>query len=412
MAAPVYVTENGLVLPDYSTILSEVEGAQKADVDPNLDVSPKSPVGQMNATFGAALRDGWEGLRRAYDGFNPNAAEDFLLDALCQLTGTIRAAATFSTLTATVTLTASTTIVAGCVFAQAGNLTVQFVTIEDVTSTTAGDYPVRCRAIVEGPVTCNAGTLTVIQTPQVGLTAVTNADDAVLGHSRDTDAQLRLRRQNELRASGNATVDAILAKLDAIRLEDGSAPIIEAAVVENTSDFPDALGRPPHCFECVIYDGDVPLTEQDDTYAQTIWDAHPAGIPAYGTNSSGMAVDTVGLSHAVRFTRPTIRPVKLHVEIEIGPGYAGDDAVKEYLRETFLEVRPSVGSTGTRAIRAAAFADVIFRGELGGVPGVIDAPVIRLGFVGSSFGASYQNLTLGARDMATLDTSDIELETT
>jgi hypothetical protein len=410
MTTPVYVTANGLVLPDYSTVLSEVEGSQKADVDPNLDVSPKSPIGQWNATMLATVRDGWEGVRIAYDGFNPNAAEDFLLAAVCQLTGTIKATATVSTLTATVSLDANKSFAAGTLtFAQEGDTGVFFTTSEDVVSTTAGDYPVKCQCTVTGPVTCNAGTLTVIQTPQSGLTAVTNAADAALGRNEDTDAQLRIRRQNELRASGNATVDAIFAKLEALRLADGSAPILECAVVENSSDYPDSLGRPPHCFECLIYDGDSPLTAEDDVYAQTIWDAHPAGIKPYGITDSGTAIDKQGKSRTVPFTRVTLRAIKITITIETSDNYGGDAAVKEYMRETFLEIRPKVGSTGVRSVKAAAFADVIDRGELGGVVGVVDVQNVQIGFYGGSYGAGGANLVLSARDMATLDTAHIEI---
>lgn len=404
-----WVTANGLEIPSFDQLLEEIEGSQKANVDPNLDTTPKSPVGQLNASFGAGLRDVWEGLEIAYNGFNPNAAENFLLDALCQITGTLRTPDAFSTLTATVTLAASTTLVAGCLFAQADPGTAVLVSIEDVTSTTAGTYPVKCRAVDPGPVACNAGTLTVIRTPQPGLSAVTNATDAVLGRFADTDAELRVRRQNELRASGNATVDAILARLDALRLDDGTAPIIEAAVIENTSDFPDALGRPGHSFECMIYDGDVPLSSEDDVYAQTIWDSHPAGIVPYGVNSSGTAVDSAGTSHEVLFTRPTIRPVKIKITLAVTGDYGGDLAVKEYIRETFLDVRPRIGSTGVRSLKALAFADVIDKGELGGVVGVADVTEIKLGFVSGSYGAAFANLVLGARDMPTLDTADIEV---
>jgi hypothetical protein len=405
MTTPQWVTANGLEIPAYDDVLSEVEAAQKANVDPNLDTTPKSILGEVNASIGATARDLWEAVRIAYDGFNPNASEDFVLDGLCQLTGTIRTPDSFSTVTETVTLASSTTLVAGCLIGQVAPGVAVFVTIEDVSSTTAGDYPVKCRAVAPGPVAANAGTLTVITTPQTGLTAATNATDAVLGRFADTDAQLRIRRQQELRASGNATVDAILARLEALRLADGTAPIIEAAVVENTSDLPDALGRPPHSFECLIYDGDVPLTAEDDVYAQTIWDAHPAGIPAYGTNSSGTAIDTIGVSRTVRFTRPTIRPIKVQITIATVGGYAGDAAVKAYILATFLAIRPKIGSTGVRSVKAAAFADVIDRGALGGVAGVSDLTDIQLGFVSGSF--DHGNLVLGARDMPTLDTSDI-----
>jgi hypothetical protein len=159
----------------------------------------------------------------------------------------------------------------------------------------------------------------------------------------------------------------------------------------------------------MIYDGDVPLTAEDDAYAQTIWDAHPAGILAYGVNASGTATDTVGAEHEVLFTRPTLRAVKIRVTLDVLGSYAGDAAVKEYIRETFLEVRPRIGSTGVRSLKLAAFADVIDRGALGGVTGVADVLSVELGFVGGGYASV--NLVFAARDMPTLDTADVEVVT-
>lgn len=397
-----YVTANGLVIPDLTTILAQVSAAQKAAIDPNLDTSPESPLGQINAVFLAAIRDVWEGISLAYNGFNPNAAEDFLLDALCQLTGTTRAAATFSTLTATVNLNAGVTVPVGTILANAAGA--QFETTAVVTSVGSGNYTVPCAAVLSGPVACNAGTLTIVVTPVAGLNSVSNTADAVLGTNQDTDAQLRLRRTQELAANGVGTVDAIQAKLEQYRAADGSAPITQASVQENDSDATDSAGRPPHSIEALIWDGVTPLMS-DNTMAQLLWDNHGTGVQIYGTNASGTAVDVNGTSRTVPFSRATQAPIKLRVLFTTGVGYAGDAAVKTELVRIFNDTIPALGASGTRAVKAAAFYSILDRGEDGGVAGVTDITSVQVGLVSGAYAAG--NQTLGLRDMPTLDTADI-----
>ena len=416
-----YVTENGLVLPNLTDVLDDVAAQQKAAVDPNLDTSPESVIGQFNAINGAALRDGFETATIAYNGFNPDAAEDFLLEGISAITGTVRAAAESSKFTLTtnqtgkklkVTLGANKTVRAGTIFSQLNNSQVQFVTTEDVASTTAGDYYVAARCIVTGPVACNAGTLTVIQTPVDGLTAVTNEYDAILGNDVDTDQQLRARRENELHAAGSGTVDSIAARIAQITLPDGSKPIQQVSVIENVSDFVDAFGRPPHSIEALIYDGDGGDCP-NDTMAQVLWDSHGDGIRVYGYTDFGTAVDENGDEQRMYFNRATLRPIKIQIDIETGANYAGDDAVKSAIEDIFNATRGLLGKTG-RKVKCLDFAAIIDRGTLNGdlgsgVKGVVNISTIKIQFVGFSFPASFVDLAIGPRDMPTLDTSNITI---
>jgi len=415
-----YVTENGLVLPNLTDVMADVSDQQKAAIDPNLDTSPESPIGQFNGIFLAALRDAFETLTIAYNGFNPDAAEDFLLEGTAAITGTIRAAATFSRFTLLteqtgkklkLTLEANKTVSAGTIIAQEGNTQVQFVTTEDVSSTTAGDYYAAARCAVTGPVACNAGTLTVIQTPVSGLTAVTNEFDAILGRNVDTDEELRARRVDELHGQGTSAVDAVASLLAAIELPDGSKPIQDVSVVENATDYPDALGRPPHCIEAIIYDGEG-LDCPNDTIAQVLWDAHAGGIRTYGM-TTGIAVDKNGADQLMHFNRPALRPIKIQIDLTAGPDYAGDDLVKSAIESIFLATRQRMG-VANRAIEALLFAAILDRSNLtdnlgSGVKGVTRISSIKIQFVGSSYPASYVDLAINPRDLPTLDTSDIEI---
>src|SRR5215471_14125152 len=97
------LTANGLQIPTIGdagtpgTILGDLAGSQRALIDANLDTDADSPLGQLNGIWAERERLIWEALAVAYNGFNPDAAEDFLLDAVSAITGTKRAAATKGT---------------------------------------------------------------------------------------------------------------------------------------------------------------------------------------------------------------------------------------------------------------------------------------------------------------------------
>jgi uncharacterized phage protein gp47/JayE len=64
-----------------------------------------------------------------------------------------------------------------------------------------------------GPIPAPIGTLTNIITPLAGWNTITNLVAGVLGRVTETDAELRIRRQNSIKLLGSATVEAITAGL-------------------------------------------------------------------------------------------------------------------------------------------------------------------------------------------------------
>lgn len=68
-------------------------------------------------------------------------------------------------------------------------------------------------AQIFGPIPCPIGSLTEILTPIAGWNSVDNWEAGVLGRNLETDSELRLRRRNSIKLLGNATVEAIRAKI-------------------------------------------------------------------------------------------------------------------------------------------------------------------------------------------------------
>lgn len=64
-----------------------------------------------------------------------------------------------------------------------------------------------------GPIPCPANSLTEILTPIGGWASINNPKAGVIGRFIETDSELRIRRANSIRLAGNATVEAIRARL-------------------------------------------------------------------------------------------------------------------------------------------------------------------------------------------------------
>jgi uncharacterized phage protein gp47/JayE len=80
------------------------------------------------------------------------------------------------------------------------------------------------------PIACPANSLTQILSPVGGWNSINNPVAGITGQYIETDAALRIRRQNSIQLSGNATVEAIRAHL----LQDVPS-VISALVFENVS---------------------------------------------------------------------------------------------------------------------------------------------------------------------------------
>lgn len=387
----------------------DLQTALRAEVDPNLDLSPTEPMGQATGIFADALAQADERIEAIYNGYNPNDAEGLQLDNVCSITGTKRRAATKSRVVLTCNLNASSTIPVGTqanVLGQPANLwqligfgtsTTKF-TRSALVSTTAGNYSAVFEAVSTGPTVANAGTLTVITAGTVtGLNSITNPNDAVLGTDVETDAQLRLRREEELQQQGNGTLDAIRAALLEV------PGVINAFVFENTTDAFDSAGRPPHSIEAIIFDGISPAAD-NNAVAQALWNNKPAGIPYYSaTASSGVATDSQSVPQTVAFSRAVIVPIYLSYTVHKDTSFDtvnGPAAVKATVA-AYAAAKMTLGSL----VKAQLFAMVpVIDFPVYGIQGVVET-TLTLDIVPSPVGTS--DLSMSSRQYPYIQTANI-----
>ena len=406
------VISTGFSKKSLSDVLAELDADLKATIDPNLNTTTTSIIGQMLGVFAAAVAEEWDVLEAVYSSNYPDTADGASFDAVAAITGALRLAATRSTVTlfatgddatllpagrqarvpaggtfetlapATTALTtpwAPTTAyaigdivsndtplnvyvaVAAGTSAGAGGPTGEGVAIVDggVTWRFLGDgeahITVAAQATLTGPTVGQAFTISSIVTPVAGWLSVTNQTDAAIGTDIETDAAFRLRREQLIRVTGKATLEAVRSAVLNV------ADVSEVIVFENTTLITDPSGIPGKAFEVVVLGG------TDLAIAQTIFDTKPIGIQAFGDDISELIVDSLGNSHLIEASRPL--PVEMFLDITVITDGTypidGDAQVAQILKDLGDDL-----IIGDDVIYAQFFGEALT--TAGGISGVVD----------------------------------------
>ncbi len=398
------LTDEGFEIKPLAQIRSDIEARQKAapNIGPNQDYTDGSALGQLNGTVASEIAEVWELAGDVYASADPEAATGVSLVNVSSITGTTKRGALPTKVVCTVNLDPGTFLTPGSSQASiTGRPDLTFV-LDPETHTvnlengggSAADFAATFVSTVTGPIVVNAGALEVIDSAESGWNSITNALDGATGRNEDTNTILRERRAAQLALRGGSTVRAIRADLLDAETTPELATVEAVLVLENTGDSPDVNGLPAHSFEAIIDDGPAPSVP-NDTIAQVIFDAKPAGILAHGVES-GNALDEYGITHVVKFSRVVRKPVWIDLALTTGQGFPldGQDQVKAAIvaRGSTLNVEADVIAL---FIRSAAFT----------VPGVVDVPTFELGLSVSPAGTG--NITIGYRERATFDTTRI-----
>lgn len=390
------VTPQGFIVPTIEEVLGEIHAEILETIDPALNLAPDQPLGQITAIFAKKIVEAWEAAAALANAQNPDNAENFMLDNVSALTGTLREAAKSSVVALSCNVNAGFSATAGAMTANVnGQPEVTFVNKEAVGPLAAGDHSIDFEATQVGPVAAPAGELETITIPLAGWNSCTNPLDAELGSFDETDESLRLRREEERTAVGACTVDAIRA--DMLQVEG----VRQCYVFENTTLSTDVNGLPGKSIEVVIYDGNTP--EADDTeVAQAVWDSKPSGSESYGTTTA-TATDSTGVARSVKFSRATVKQVWLEYDVLVDPNFFPTNGAE------LIEEAAALYAAKYLNLGVDVFA-VRFKAQALTVAGVLDVTALRLGFAASPVGTA--NLTITGREIADIDTSRISVAVT
>jgi len=374
----------GFTIPTAAGIEGDIVADQRALIGADVETGAESIIGQLNGIVSERLRQTWEAIAAVYASMDPDQASGAALDARARLTGATRRAATYGTVTLSLTLAAGVTVDAGKQAQVPGSTTSVWTLLEAATNSGGSPATVtaRARCATAGRIVANSGTITGIATPVSGWTAVTNASDAAAGLDAETDAEFRVRRETELQAAGTSPLDAIRSAVAAV------TGVVKVTVDENITDATGPTGIPPHSVEVVVQGG------ADADIAAAILGARAGGIGTYGTTTT-TALDAGGVSRTVRFTRPSDRNVYITVDTRRGASYAGDTAVRD-----------AVLAVGAAQLMGAALqlSDIIV--AVRALAGVTNCRVL---IGATSISRVAADFTVGAREIAKMDSSRISV---
>jgi uncharacterized phage protein gp47/JayE len=438
---PTYgLTAEGFFPKTFDVIQAEID----ADLRNALGLSVVTGVlAKLRDIFAERETKLWELAEAVYHAWDPSAATGDMLDALCELTRTLREEATRSLVELHLTGTPATVVTAGsraatlstaaqfetladatiaaavawvtatvyavgdivynddriyyCITAGTSD-TGPFTEDEDITDGTAhwrflgdgtGYVVVDSQAVETGPTEAISGDITTIVTPVGGWTDVINLLDADVGTDVETDGDLRIRRLDEVDAQGLGVPEAIRRVL--LLVDD----VTFVQVFYNDTDDDDtSLGvtLPPHSVMALVRGG----ANQD------LWDALRtcvgAGIQTFG-DTSGSSVDSEGVSHGFSFQRPD--EVEIYIDLEVD--YIAADVPSDYQTQMKSKIVTwgDARKTGYDVVASAVSAQV-FK-----VDGIHKVRVCDIGTAANPSSAA--DISIGALQLAVFDTSRITI---
>ena len=376
------VTDEGFVIKPEDAIQSAIETRFRAAYGDTLDLSPQSDFGQCVGVGTILMSEVWQILQDVYDSGDVNNATGLRAETLARITGTFRDVATFTQVsayccgtpttslstdtkmsladshevfqsdetsvvliaaaTAHATLTAYTagdirTLSSKILYCTVGGTSDSVAPTPGAVGTSVTDDSVTWLVIGEGTgyvlvdfiatspgaIPAYAGQATRIETATSGWLSVYNmSDHTYLGTDVSTDAELFVKREQELAGSGSGTVAAVRA---ALLLVDG---VTGAYIIENDTETTDGYGTPPKSIHAIVSGGDTA------DIAETIFLAKGGGTGTYGS-SSDTYTDDKGEAHIVYFSRPSVIDVYIIVNITVDSDFPsdGDDQIKTLLAD-------------------------------------------------------------------------------
>lgn len=296
MATYDYLTELGVIVPDTSTLLTEVQQEYKdAFQDQNLVVTSDTPQGVL-ITAETISRDSLvNNNANLANQINPNVAGGTFLDAIGFLSGIQRNASTPSRVS-NVTLTGvpSTVIPAGSQAKTAAGDIFESITIATLNG--SGNATVDFQSVEDGAIPCSANELNQIVSTVIGWETVNNSAGAVLGTTTQSDESFRAYRNNTLAFQGVALPEAITSALYAT---DGVQSLFFQENVEDTTQTINGISMISHSIYVCVKGG----TDLD--VASAILENKSSGCGMNGGTSVTITEPASGQDYTVKFDRPS-----------------------------------------------------------------------------------------------------------
>jgi hypothetical protein len=325
-----YITSTGVIVPDTSTLKTDVQGEYTGQFGAALLLADDTPQGRLIDVEVTARDLVIRGAAELSNQFNPNINSGIFLKSVAALHAVEASAASYTVIPGVVvTALPSTVIPAGSRIADtAGNY---FKAITRITVPVEGTVTADFQATEPGPAVPALNSATQIIDGVFGWLTVNNPLVATPGSFEETDDVLRLARNSKLSLLSKGPIEAIFSNLLA-------APNVRwCSVRENDSDTAQTIDgvvmTPSSTWICV-------QGGADDDIALAFIRSKQTGSPlTVGTDNGTPVLYSVvdpisGQTYPVMFTRPVPVPFLLRVTVASGsavdPYTAIPDAVVTY----------------------------------------------------------------------------------
>lgn len=349
MADYIYVIGSGVIVPDTSNTLAQVQAEYRAVFGSDLSVDPETPQGMLMAMDTDARDATVRGIAAAANQINPNIASGVWLDAIWGLTGGTRRYATRSRIEGVDLIGVAGTIIPAGSVAVVAPTSAPFQLAGDVVLDSNGNGVGTFISVEYGPIEAPANTLTGIATQVLGWEGVNNPNAAQLGQLTETDLASRQRRRETLALQSTGLLQSLSSGL---MDTDGVRSCVVRENVEDTPQTIDGVLMAAHSvYACV--DGGT-----DADVARTLLDRKSLGASWNGDTVVAVVEPFSGQTYSVKFDRPDLVNVFARVEIAAGsalsdPANAVRNAIVDYASGDLADERGLVVGQDVSAFELA-----------------------------------------------------------
>lgn len=295
---PNQITANGIEVATQSELLSGFTTALQTIYGADINIDPSTPDGQLINIIIQSILDLEDLVVQVHNNFDPDTAFGTILDQRVAINGIQRKAGTYSTTEITL-VNSQSVLLQGLdtypdspytISDNAGN---QWYLTETEAALSAGTHTLVFRAAEPGATLTTINTITLPITIVLGVDSVNNpSPQLTVGLNEETDAQLKIRRQQSVSLVAQGYLSAILAAINNVN------GVTTAIVLENDTNETDAYGIPAHSIWAIV-GGDV----EDADIATAIYQKRNAGCGIYATDT--------GTTHSYVVTQPDGSPFEV-----------------------------------------------------------------------------------------------------
>lgn len=294
---PNQLTSTGLEVATYSEMQTTLETGFQTIYGNDINLDPDSPDGQIIGIFLQAYLDILDLIVNVYNMFDPDNAIGSVLDQRVSINGIQRQAGTFTTTDVTLVVSQALNLsgldqTANPVYTvqdDAGNQW-QLQTSQVIAG--AGTYVFLFQAAAPGQVFTVPDTITQSVTVVLGVTSINNPTTySTLGEEEESDAALKVRRQQSVSLSSQGYYNGLKAALLNIN------GVTSVQIIENDSGTTNIYGVPGHSIWVIVAGSGAAAS-----IAQAIYSKRNAGCGMYNSGDGAAQSFTITQQDGSTFT--------------------------------------------------------------------------------------------------------------